>query len=226
MRAVRRLIRAAFVLVLALAALLAGFVALWAVQPPVSTLMIARHVAGKPVVRYWVSLERIGPALPAAVLMSEDAQFCRHHGVDWKALNEVIETADEDDGPSRGASTITMQLVKNLFLWPGRSVIRKGLEIPLALMLDAVWSKRRILEVYLNIAQWGPEGEFGAQAAARRAFGRDVDAITPNQAALLTAVLPNPILRDPRRPTRGVAGIAARIAARARGAQPWTDCLR
>lgn len=218
--------RAAFVLVLALVALLAGFVALWAVQPPVSTLMIARHIEGAPVVRDWVPLNRIAPVLPAAVIMSEDAQFCRHHGVDWKALNDVMETADEDEGPSRGASTITMQLVKNLFLWPGRSVIRKGLEIPLALMLDAVWSKRRILEVYLNVAQWGPDGEFGAQAAARRAFGRDVDAITPNQAALLTAVLPNPIVRDPRRPTRGVAGIAARIAGRARSAQPWTDCLR
>ena len=212
-------------LVLALAALFVGFLALWAVEPPVSTLMMARHLTGRPVLREWATLDDLGPNLPAAVVMSEDAQFCRHHGIDWKALNDVIDTADED-GPSRGASTLTMQVVKNLFLWPGRSVIRKGLEIPLALLLDAAWSKRRILEVYLNIAQWGPEGEFGAQAAARRAFAREAENLTPHQAALLAAVLPNPIVRDPRRPTRGVLGIAARIAARARGAQPWTDCLR
>ena len=226
MRALRRAMRAVFILGLALVALFVGFLALWAVEPPVSTLMMARHLTGRPVVREWVPLTRISPALPAAVVMSEDAQFCRHNGVDWKALNEVLENADEDDGPSRGASTITMQVAKNLFLWPGRSVVRKALEIPLALLLDAVWSKRRILEIYLNVAEWGPDGEFGAQAAARRAFGRDAADLTPREAALLTAVLPNPILRDPRRPTRGVAGISARIAARARSAEPWTDCLR
>ena len=222
----RRLMTAVFVLGIAAIVLMAGFLMMWSVVPPISTLMLARYVTGRPVVREWVPLDRIAPTLPAAVVMSEDAQFCRHQGVDWKALNDVLENADEDEGPTRGASTLTMQVAKNLFLWPGRSVIRKGLEIPLAMLIDAVWSKRRILEVYFNVAEWGPDGEFGIQAASRRAFGKDASDLSPRDAALLAAVLPNPIVRDPRRPTRGVIGIAARIAGRARGAQPWTDCLR
>ena len=172
------------------------------------------------------AVNRIAPVLPASVVMSEDAQFCRHGGVDWKALNDVIDAADNDDGPSRGASTIAMQTAKNLFLWPGRSVVRKAIEIPLALLLDAVWPKRRILEVYLNIAEWGPDGVFGAQAAARRAFGRDAADLSPREAAILTATLPNPIRRDARKPSRGVLSIANTIAVRARGAALWTDCLR
>ena len=220
------MVGAFFLVCIAVLALLAALLALWRVEPPVSTLMLARYVTGRPVVREWTPLSQMAPALPSAVIMAEDGQFCRHRGVDWKALGEVLDTADDEDGPSRGASTLTMQVVKNLFLWPGRSVIRKALEIPLALLLDAVWPKRRVMEVYLNIAEWGPDGLFGAQAAARRAFGRGAADLTPHNAALLAAALPNPLVRDPRRPTRGVLVYANTIASRARNGGPWTDCLR
>ena len=226
MQLLRRIVGAFFLACFGVVALLAGLVALWRVEPPVSTLMLARYATGRPVIRDFAPLSRIAPALPAAVIMAEDGQFCRHRGVDWKALGEVLDTADDEDGPSRGASTLTMQVAKNLFLWPGRSVVRKGLELPLALLIDWAWPKRRILEVYLNIAEWGPDGLFGAQAAARRAFGKDAADLTPQNAALLAAVLPNPITRDPRRPSRGVSGYAATIGARLRSAGPWTDCLR
>ncbi len=226
MRLVRRIVAFLLLIALALGALLIALLVLWRFEPPVSTLMLARYATGHSVVREWMPIARISPALQNAVVMSEDAQFCRHNGVDWKALNDVMEAADDEDGPSRGASTIVMQTAKNLFLWPGRSVLRKGMEIALAMLLDAVWPKRRILEVYLNIAEWGPDGVFGAQAAARRAFGRDASDLSPREAAFLTATLPNPILRDARRPSRGVQSIAGTIAARARGATPWTDCLR
>ena len=226
MRLVRRVVAILLLAIVALAALLIALLVLWRYQPPVSTLMLARYATGRPVVREWTPIARLAPVLQNSVVMSEDAQFCRHNGVDWKALNDVIESADEDEGPSRGASTIVMQTAKNLFLWPGRSVLRKALEIPLALLIDAFWPKRRILEVYLNIAEWGPDGVFGAQAAARRAFARDAADLSAREAAILTATLPNPIRRDARKPSRGVLAIAGTIAARARSAGPWTDCLR
>lgn len=222
---VGRVLRLALrVIVVALLAL-AGLLVLWRFAPPVSTLMLARYVTGRPVVRDYVPFERIAPALVASVVMSEDAKFCRHRGVDWQALEEVLDDADED-GPSRGASTITMQVVKNLFLWPARSAIRKAFEIPLALVLDLVWPKRRIMEVYLNIAEWGPDGVFGAEAAARADFRRSAATLTHHQAALMAAALPNPILRRPAHPTRGQARHARRVMGRLADAGPWLDCLK
>lgn len=217
--ALRLALRAAVVALLALA----GLMILWRFAPPVSTLMLARYVTGRPVVRDYAPLDRISPALVASVVMSEDAKFCRHHGVDWDALGEVL---DDEDGPSRGASTITMQVVKNLFLWPARSAIRKAVEIPLALVLDLVWPKRRIMEVYLNIAEWGPDGVFGAEAAARADFRRTAATLTHHQAALMAAALPNPILRRPQRPTRAQARHARRVMGRLADAGPWLDCLK
>ncbi|MDB5595117.1 MAG: monofunctional biosynthetic peptidoglycan transglycosylase [Hyphomicrobiales bacterium] len=204
--------------------LLAALLALYAFVPPISTLMIGRWVTLRPVERVWTPLARISPALSAAVIMSEDARFCRHDGVDWSALNDVIDQAGED-GPSRGASTISMQTVKNLFLWPSRSFIRKGMEIPLALALDFVWTKKRVMEVYLNIAEWG-EGVFGAEAAARRYFHKSAADLTAHEAALLATALPNPILRNPARPNRHHAVLARIIAGRAVRSAPWTDCVR
>ena len=217
--ALRLALRAAVVALLALA----GLMILWRFAPPVSTLMLARYVTGRPVVRDYAPLDRISPALVASVVMSEDAKFCRHHGVDWDALGEVL---DDEDGPSRGASTITMQVVKNLFLWPARSAIRKAVEIPLALVLDLVWPKRRIMEVYLNIAEWGPDGVFCAEAAARADFRRTAATLTHHQAALMAAALPNPILRRPQRPTRAQARHARRVMGRLADAGPWLDCLK
>ena len=223
MRLLGRVFRAIVFLCVAGLCLLGGLVFLWRFQPPVSTLMFARYVTGRPVEREWVPLSRISPALKAGVVMSEDGQFCRHHGVDWKSLGEVLDDADED-GPSRGASTITMQLVKNLFLWPGRSAIRKGLEIPMALGLDALWPKSRILEVYLNIAEWG-DGVFGAQAAAKRDFGKTAADLSLREASLLAVTLPNPYRRDPRRPSRALARLAGSVSERVRQSEPWLDCI-
>ncbi|MGE3646120.1 MAG: monofunctional biosynthetic peptidoglycan transglycosylase [Beijerinckiaceae bacterium] len=219
----RRLLRWIFRLALLLLLLLAGLVALWAVAPPVSTLMLGRWAAFRPVERQWVPLERISPNLIAAVVMSEDGQFCRHNGVDWKALDEQINA---EDGPARGASTIPMQVAKNLFLWPQRSFIRKGLELPLALVLAKAWPRRRILEVYLNIAEWGDRGLFGAEAAARRYFGKSAVNLTRREAALLATALPNPFIRNPARPRRHHLKLAQINMARARGAGPWLDCLK
>jgi monofunctional glycosyltransferase len=219
-----RVLRLGLAVAIAAPVILFALILLWRVAPPVSTLMLGRYVTGKPVERTWVPLERIAPALTAAVIMSEDGQFCRHSGVDWSALNEVLEDADED-GPSRGASTIAMQTAKNLFLWPSRSVVRKGLEIPLALALDLLWPKRRIIEVYLNIAEWGPDGIFGAEAAARADFRKSAAALSLREAALMATALPNPLKRSPGRPRAGHVRLAERISARVAQSGPWLDCL-
>jgi monofunctional biosynthetic peptidoglycan transglycosylase len=224
MRALRKALRYLLFAGLGLLLALAALIVLWRVAPPVSTLMAARWVTLHGVDRTYVPLARMSPRLIAAVIMSEDAQFCRHRGVDWGALNEVIADADED-GPSRGASTITMQTAKNLFLWPGRSAIRKGLEIPLAMVIDRAFGKRRVLEVYLNIAEWG-DGVFGAEAAARRYFRKSASDLTQREASLLATALPNPILRNPSRPKRRHAVLAAINAGRVVGAETYLDCLR
>lgn len=208
-----RLLRWAVVAFMALLILLLTLVAAYRFLPPVSTLMLARYATGKPVERVWVPLERISPRLIAAVVASEDSRFCDHNGVDWTALHEVAAQADED-GPARGASTIAMQTAKNLFLWPSRSYVRKGLELPLALLIDAAWPKRRVLEVYLNIAELGP-GVFGAEAAARAKFDKSAAALTAREAALIATSLPNPARRDAAKPGRGHVRLAATIQRRA-----------
>lgn len=220
--ALARVGRIAFAILLSLALLLAGLLALWRFAPPVSTLMLARWATMRPVDRRWVPLEQISPRLVAAVIVSEDARFCRHGGVDWGALESVL---DEEGGPSRGASTIPMQTAKNLFLWPSRSYVRKGLEIPLAMTLDLVWPKKRVIEVYLNIAEWG-EGTFGAEAAARRYFKKSAAALTARESALLAAALPNPMARNPRRPPRRHALLARIVQKRAKNAGPWLGCVK
>jgi monofunctional biosynthetic peptidoglycan transglycosylase len=195
----------------------------WAL-PPVSTLMLGRWMILQPVERSFVGLDQISPHLPLAVMTSEDSRFCDHGGVDWLALWDVVEAADED-GPSRGASTIPMQTAKNLFLWSSRSYVRKGLELPVALYLDLIWSKRRMMENYLNIAEWG-EGVFGAEAAAQRYFRKSARNLTRREAALLATALPNPLVRNPGRPTARHRALAERLLARMEVAAPFSDCLK
>ncbi len=142
-----------------------------------------------------------------AVIVAEDARYCRHHGVDVESVVELIEEAD-DLREARGGSSITQQTAKNLFLWPSRSFVRKALELPLAMWLDLVLGKRRVLEIYLNIAEWGPDGEFGIEAGARRAFGKSAHDLDAREAALLAAMLPNPRRRDARRPGPGLRRLA------------------
>jgi monofunctional glycosyltransferase len=206
---------------LALACIFAGLVVLYAFAPPVSTLMLGRKIQGKSYERVYVRLNEISPTVVAAVIASEDARFCRNGGVDWDALHEVI---NDEDGPKRGASTITMQTAKNLFLWPGRSSLRKAIEIPIALVLGKVWTKARTIEIYLNIAEWG-DGLFGVEAAAQRYFHKKASQLDAREAALLATSLPNPIKRDAGHPTSFQRRLAAGIVARARGSAEWLDCL-
>ena len=184
---------------------------------PVSTLMAWRWLEGAPVSRSWINFSAISPYLPRSVVGSEDAKFCSHHGVDWDALRDVMDDAEEGE-VARGGSTITQQVAKNLFLWPGRSVVRKALELPLALWIDLVLSKQRILEIYLNIAELGPSGQFGAEAGSAYAFGHSAAGLSAREAALLAAILPNPIRRSARNPGPGVRRLAATYMARANAA--------
>jgi monofunctional biosynthetic peptidoglycan transglycosylase len=191
---------------------------LYRIGHPVSALMAWRYLRGGPVSRQWVDLSAMAAHLPRSVVASEDAKFCGHRGIDWGALREVIDDA-QDGEPSRGGSTITQQVAKNLFLWPGRSVVRKGLELPLALWLDLVLPKSRILEIYLNIAEFGPSGQFGAQAGSVYAFGHGAAMLTPREAALLAAILPNPHVRSARTPGPGVRRLAGIYVARGQAAE-------
>jgi monofunctional glycosyltransferase len=181
---------------------------------PVSTLMAWRWLTGAPVSRQWIDFGAISPSLPRSVVAAEDAKFCSHHGVDWGALREVIDEA-EDGEVTRGGSTITQQVAKNLFLWQGRSVVRKALEFPLALWIDLVLPKRRILEVYLNIAELGPSGQFGAEAGSIYAFGHPASGLSPREAASLAAILPNPVRRSARNPGPGVRRLVGTYMVRA-----------
>lgn len=219
-----RLARLCLVLFLAICVVQLTLLLVWRIVPPTSTLMLARYALHRPVERQWVPLDRVSPHLVAAVLMSEDGRFCRHNGVDWPAMHGVL-SAGGAQGPSRGASTIAMQTAKNLFLWPQRSFLRKGLEIPLALAIDFAWPKRRVLEIYLNIAEWG-DGIFGIEAASRRYFGKSAAALVAREAALLATTLPNPALRNPVRPTRKQIRLAAIVLRRVNDAGPWLDCLK
>ena len=216
-----RLRRAASIL----AGLIVGYAALvlvlivayrW-VDPPRSALMIATHLTGQTVVYGPVPISSISSYLQRAVITSEDARFCQHAGVDWDALYEAMQD-------SRGGSTITMQTAKNLFLWSSRSYIRKAIEIPVALTIDAFWPKRRILEVYLNIAEWGP-GIFGAEAASYYHFDKPASRLTAHEATLLAASLPNPIARDAGEPGRTTAVLASRLRARMVNSDAYVGCL-
>jgi len=183
---------------------------------PVSTPMLWRFATGARVERSFVPLSRMAPILPLTVIMAEDGSFCRNHGIDLSAMREALHEADDDIEESRGGSTITQQVAKNLFLWPGRSFVRKALEIPLALWLNLVLPKRRVLEIYLNVAEWGPHGIFGAETAARYAFGKSAHDLSPREAAELAAILPNPFRRSARDPdvlVRRLAGLYERRAA-------------
>jgi monofunctional biosynthetic peptidoglycan transglycosylase len=184
---------------------------------PVSALMAWRWLTGAQVSRQWIDLAEMSPYLPRSVVASEDARFCSHRGVDWDALREVVDDA-EDGEVTRGGSTITQQVAKNLFLWPGRSLIRKALELPLALWIDAVLPKPRILEIYLNIAELGPSGQFGAEAGSAYAFGHSAASLSPREAALLAAILPNPVRRRARNPGPGVRRLAGTYMMRAQAA--------
>ncbi len=222
----RRIAKWVIVLVVILGAIPAVLTVLYRVEAvrPVSTLMLGRWLTLQPVDRQWVEIDDIANVMVASVIMSEDGQFCAHRGVDWAELNAVINDALEGERP-RGASTITMQTAKNLFLGNFRLLLRKVVEIPLAIWLDLALPKKRIMEIYLNIAEWG-DGIFGVEAAAQHYFGKPAAKLSARQAALLTAALPNPFLRNPAKPGKGMARVADVIAKRAAKSGGYTGCTR
>ena len=196
------------------------------VDPPTSALMLRRQLEGDRISNTWVPLKDISPHLIRAVVSSEDARFCRHTGIDFAELDRALTRGGETDlSDVRGASTISMQVTKNLFLWPGRSLVRKGLELLITPLMELFWTKRRILEVYLNIAEWGP-GIFGAEAAARAHFSKSARRLTPREAALLAAALPNPLVRQAGNPGPKTWRHARRIQRRMPGARAYVDCIQ
>ncbi|HZP70318.1 MAG TPA: monofunctional biosynthetic peptidoglycan transglycosylase [Pseudolabrys sp.] len=220
-----RWLRGVAILIVALVLLPYVLTPLYAVVDPVSTVMLWRRLNGARVERHYAPLGRISPALPLTVIVAEDGRFCSHRGIDLAEIREAISEADDFDG-IRGGSTITQQVAKNLFLWQGRSYVRKALEFPLALWIDLVLPKRRIMEIYLNIAQWGPNGEFGVEAGARRAFRKSAHDVSRYEAALLAAMLPNPVARNAQRPGPGLRRLAGLYVARAERVPGAASCLR
>lgn len=222
---VPRPLRAVGSAVLALVLLPYLIAPIYAFGEPVSTVMLWRRMTGEPVHRIYVPLSRVSSNLKRAVIIAEDGRFCTHYGVDFAEIQNAFENAD-DLGEVRGASTITQQVAKNLFLWPGRSYLRKALEFPLALWIDLVLSKQRILEIYLNVAEWGPSGQFGVEAGARYAFGKSARDLSRYQAALLAAVLPNPHDRNATHPGPGLRRLAGLYVARVRRSAGAASCAR
>ena len=159
-------------------------------SPPGTLLMAERHFSGETIKNTWVSLDDVSPYLVAAVIAAEDTRFCLHNGIDFEAIDKALEAA-ENGKRLRGASTISQQTAKNAFLWNGRSWIRKGSEAWMTLVIETLWPKRRIMEVYINVAEWG-DGLFGVEAAAQQRFGKSAKDLNRREAALLAAVLPNP----------------------------------
>lgn len=185
----------------------------YAVLPvPATPLMAIRAMEGKDWRHDWRPLEAVSPHLARAVIAAEDSRFCDHRGVDLDAVEKAMER-NQTGRRLRGGSTISQQVAKNAFLWPDRSWLRKGVELWFTLLVETFWSKRRILEVYLNIVEWAP-GAYGAEAAARAWFGKGAADLSPREAALLAAILPNPLKWKANPPGRYVAGRAGTLQQR------------
>lgn len=204
-----------FLLILALFPL-AGVAVHRFLPPPATILMVKQAAAGHGMDYRWRSLDRISPRLVEAVIAAEDARFCRHHGFDVEAIQKAMEANEraEQRGSDkrRGASTISQQTAKNVFLWPGRDWVRKGLEVGYTGLIEIGWGKRRIMEMYLNVAEWAP-GVYGAEAASRHWFDKSADKLTAREAARLAAILPSPRRYNAGSPGPYVRRRAARIQA-------------
>jgi len=195
------------------------------IPPPVTPLMVIRAVEGRGLDHRWRPIDKVSPALPRALIAAEDAKFCDHRGFDFDALYKAYEN-NESGRKIRGGSTISQQTAKNVFLWPGRSYVRKGLEAWFTVLIETFWGKRRIMEVYLNSIEYG-SGIYGAEAAAQRYFGVGADQLTQAQAARLAAILPSPLKWKVIKPGRYVAKRSKKIG-RASGAvrrDGLADCV-
>jgi monofunctional biosynthetic peptidoglycan transglycosylase len=211
------------VLAVIAALVLLSIVAFRFVNPPITSVMVLNKLMGGGARQTWVPLDDISRQLPLAVIASEDGQFCRHWGVDLAAIRDAIKESGGLAG-ARGASTIPMQTAKNLYLWNGRSYVRKAFEAPLAVLMTAIWGRQRMMEVYLNVAQFGP-GTYGAEAASRRYFGKSASELTRREAVLLAAALPKPGARNPARPSPLMVRIANKIERRLPIMVPRAGCV-
>lgn len=191
---------------------------------PATPLMVLRLFEGEAWRRDWVAWDDIAPVMARAVVASEDNLFCRHDGFDWESMRQAWDRYQSGVGRLRGGSTISMQTAKNLFLWDGRTFLRKGLEAYLTVMIEALWPKRRIMEVYVNVVELGP-GIYGVEAAAQAYFGKSAARLSAREAALLAAVLPNPRGWSAGKPSRDVAGRAATIQRRISQLGDLLDCV-
>jgi monofunctional glycosyltransferase len=179
---------------------------------PISPIGVAEMFAAPSIKRAWLPLGKMSPDLPLAVIASEDGRFCNHWGVDWTAVRDAIKEGGGIGAGLRGASTIPMQLAKNLYLWPQRSYLRKALEVPLAYLISAFWRKEVVMETYLNIAPWGPV--VGAEEASRYYFQKSAADLTRQEAILLATALPNPSVRNPANPSPRTLRIAQAVEKR------------
>ena len=180
--------------------------------PPFGTiLMVQRAFGGEKIDYRWRSIDDISPRLVRAVIAAEDARFCSHNGFDMEAIQKALE-ANADGRKLRGGSTISQQTAKNVFLWPSRDWVRKGLEAGYTVMIETFWPKQRIIEVYLNVAEWAP-GVYGAEAAARHWFGKGADQLSDREAARLAAILPSPRRYNASSPGPYVRRRAGRVQA-------------
>lgn len=166
------------------------------VPAPATYLAVERSLKGLPYEREWRSIDDISPNLVTAVIAAEDANFCRHNGFDFDAIERAMKHNDRRPRRVHGGSTITQQTAKNVFLWPGRGYVRKGVEAYYTVLMELIWGKRRIMEMYLNIVEWAP-GVYGAEAGARHWYHKSAKALSPAEAARMAAILPRPLKRKP-----------------------------
>ena len=183
------------------------------VPPPLTFLMVQRMVEGRGFERRWVPIRAISPTLVRAVIAAEDSHFCDHHGFDFNAMQKAMR-ANESGRKLRGGSTISQQTAKNVFLWPQRDYVRKGFEAWFTVLIEVIWGKERIMEVYLNSIEWGP-GVYGAEAAARANFGVSAARLSPAQAARLAAIVPKPLSWKAAKPGPYIKRRSGRIGAAA-----------
>jgi monofunctional glycosyltransferase len=196
------------------------------VPPPVTVTMLTNALDGRGIAKDWMSLSRIDPNMARAAIGAEDSRFCMHHGFDLDAIQKAVEH-NEDSKRIRGGSTISQQTAKNVFLWQGRSYLRKGLEAWFTLLIETIWGKRRIMEMYLNVAETGI-GTYGVNAGAQRYFHHDASHMTPIEAARIAAVLPLPKVRGAVAPVGAVRRYGNRIAGRVATVRSggYDHCLR
>ncbi len=216
-----RLLRILLILVVAPSAIILAY---RYVNPPLTPLMVIRLIEGEPINKHWMPLEQISPHVARAAIASEDNLFCRHFGFDMPAMKQQIQAYFAGRRP-RGASTITMQTAKNILLWPGRDPLRKVIEAGLTPQIELLWSKQRILEVYLNVVELGP-GLYGVEAASRALFGKSASRLSRSEAVRLMAILPNPREYSAVWPGPVVRARVNRINRRIDQLGPLLDCGR